>query len=150
MVSCKMNSIRDKGSAIAELAAAIAIVLPLVVTVIYVAVEAAQAYTISNCLANSAQRAARQLAINYGQDSVSAMANTSQVFNQIQYLNIVNDASQFSIPSGGWNTTTNPSTVTVIVTYHSNQHGCPPFPNPDPLQLGSSFVLSSRATSRLE
>lgn len=149
MPLCK-RQVRDRGSAVAELAAAIVLVLPITVTVIYVAIESAQAYTISTALAVSAERAARQVAIAYGHNRASAMADQSSIFNSVRFLNIVNSSEQFSIPAGGWSTATNPPTVTVVVTFQSGQHGSPPFPNPDPLNLGSAFVLSSRATCRLE
>jgi hypothetical protein len=78
------------------------------------------------------------------------MANPGPAFNQITYGNIVNNAQQFSIPTGGWKPTSNPPTVTVQCTFQSDQHGCPHFPAPDPLNLGSNFTLVGQATYRLE
>lgn len=138
-----------KGDLVAELASAMVILVPIVAIFGYVAVEAQQAFTIYNALNQSAYIAARQLAIAYMQNPKNTMAYPSSIIN-VQYLNLVNNTSQFSIPANGWKTSSNPPTVTVVCTYQSGLHGNPQFPNPDLLNLGPLFVLQSQATCRLE
>jgi hypothetical protein len=118
----------------------------------FVAVELAQAYMIHCALTQCAYRAARALAIAYGNDPVNAQSSTQTTFNNMpSFLNMVNSGQQYSVPSsGGWNLTSNPPTVTVVCTYQSGQHGLPPFPYPDPLNIGSRFVLQAQSTIRLE
>lgn len=143
---------REGHALISEFTAALCLMLPLAAATCLVVVEMSQAYMIHGALHQSALTAARRLAIAYGQNRAATLANPDAIFSTVRYLNIVNDNSQFTIPDGslGWNTTSNPPTITVLCTYHSNAHGCPPFPNPDPLNLGNLIVLQSQATCRLE
>jgi hypothetical protein len=112
----------------------------------------AQVYMIKTTLDFAAQTAARRLAIAYGNDPVSAQAFPEKVFDTIRFSGIVASSDQFSIPAGtaGWNTTKNPSTVSVNVVFQGNKYGLPPFPTPDPLGLGQTFSLTSTAMNRLE
>lgn len=141
---------RAAGYAIAEFGAALVIIIPIVLSMGYVAVEAGIAITIYNALSASAGKAARKLAIAYGQDPGSTMTTPQAVFEQVTYLNFVTSASQFSIPENGWNTTANPPTITVTCTYIGGQEGRPPFPNPDILNLENQFRIQAQATCRLE
>jgi hypothetical protein len=144
---------RNNGNLIAELAVSLSILLPLYVSILYVAFEVNQACAIYNGLSASSQQAARNLAIAYNSNSVTALTTIGQnaAFDQVRFANIVNSSSQFSIPTGtsGWNLTAQPATVTVQCTYQSGQHGLGVFPYPDPLNLGSSFILTAQSTCRL-
>lgn len=142
---------RQRGS-ISELAAAITLVLPIAIATAFVAVEASQVYMIHNVLNQAASSAARQLAISYAQDHQGTMSHPDAIFANVRYLNIVRSNEQFTVPSGaaGWNVSSDPPTVTVIVKFQGGQHGCADFPNPDPLNLGRNFTFSARATCRLE
>jgi hypothetical protein len=149
----KQNRIKfgkQDGYLTAELAAAICLFLPIVATICWVIFEASRACEILCVLNQTSATAARRLAIAYGQNPSGTIANPSTVFNQVTFGNIVNSSSQFSIPNGGWQTTSNPPTVTVVCTYQSGQHGCPQFPAPDPLNLSSTFTLTGQATCKLE
>lgn len=137
---------QQAGAATAEFGAAMIVLAPLIMVVGYVAVEVAQAYAIYNALYASAYTAARQLSIAYTQNAATTMANPSTVFDNVTYLNIVTSSSQFSIPTNGWNESSYPHSVTVICAYQSGQNGSPRFPNPDPLNLGSHFVLQAQAS----
>ena len=133
-----------------EFVAAMCFLLPIVAVVGWAVYEASQAYQIYCMLNQCASWGARKLAIAYGQNPTGTMANPSPYFNNITYGNIVNNSQQFSIPAGGWQPAGIPPTVTVNCTYQSDQHGCPHFPAPDPLNLGSNFTLVGQATYRLE
>lgn len=137
---------------IAELGAALILVLPIAITFLFVAVECTQIYLINSALNHAAAQAARKLAIGYGNDPAGTMANPSTVFSQIKFLNIVQSSSQFSVPTGtgGWNTSAFPPTVTVQVSFVSGKNGCPNLPNPDPLMLSSTLTMTATATSTLE
>ena len=148
----KYARVRCHGSAIVEFGAALTLLLPFIIAIAFAAVEASQTFLIHSGLRQAAYTAARQLAIKYGSDPAGTMADPTMVFGNVKFLNIVNSAQQFSVPAGsaGWNTTAYPPTVTVLCTYQSGQHGLAVFPNPDPLNIGSSIIIKSTATCRLE
>ena|SRR5262249_8069635 len=142
---------RKQGVSIAEAAAALALLLPLLFLVIFVVLEASYAYLIKNSLAQAAREAARDLAVQYGQDPSIAGSRTvqnTQVFDKIRINKIVADSTQFDDPV--FATGIEPSTVTVTVHYRSGQFGLPVFPNPDPLKLGANFPIDATSTYRLE
>jgi Flp pilus assembly protein TadG len=134
-----------------ETAASLVVMLPLLVMIMFVVLEASHAYLIKESLAQGAREAARALAIAYGQNSQIANnrpLEDAQVLSGITIPNIINASAQFSDPV--WTTTGSLPEVMVTVTYTSNQNGLPPFPNPDPLHLGSNFTLNATSTYRLE
>ena len=148
-----MSKIRrdSRGAGIAETAAAMSLMIPIIFAVLFVVVEASQAYMIKETLAQSARQAARDLSVQYGKSSAIQYDRSMQdvmVFDNIRVQNVINASEQFDDPV--WNTTANPPTVSVHLTYTSNQYGLPPFPNPDPLHLGSNFILDATSTYRLE
>jgi len=135
----------------AEAAAAIALLLPLLILVIFVVLEASYAYLIKNSLAQASREAARDLAVQYGQDPTIAGSRTlqnTQVFDKIRINKIVAASQQFDDPV--FATGNDPPTVTVTVHYLSGQFGLPVFPNPDPLKLGANFKIDATSTYRLE
>jgi hypothetical protein len=141
----------QKGSSIAETAASLVIFLPILIAVLFVVLEASQAYLIKESLAQGAREAARNLAVQYGQNSQivnNRPMEDTMVFDNIQIHNIINSSTQFDDPV--WNTTAIPPTVQVTVHYTSGQNGLPTFPNPDPLHIGSQFALDAVSTYRLE
>ena len=127
------------------------VVFPLIVLVTYVVMETSQAYMISQAMNQAAYLAAKGLA-NYYQTNPEVISNTIEqqnIFSAIRFTNLISSNNQFQI--AGWNTSNNPGTVTVTVTYLSGQ-GSPPlpsFPNPDPLNLSSVFTISSSSTCAL-
>lgn len=140
------------GFAVAELAAALMLLLPLTIAVCFVAAEAMQFCMIKSVLNHGAAVAARRLAIAYGTNAAAAIANPEDSFSNCRVANIIVDNRQFSIPPGtaGWNLYSKPPTVTVEVTFASGQYGLPTFPNPDPLRLGRNFSMTSSAKANLE
>lgn len=125
--------------------------IPLLIAILFVMLEASKAFMIKETLAQGARQAARNLAVEYGKDEQIQYNRSLQdalVFQNIRLKSVINANAQFSDPV--WNTVATPPTVTVTVTYTPNQYGLPPFPNPDPLKLGNNFVLNAEATYRLE
>ncbi|MCA9801376.1 MAG: pilus assembly protein [Cyanobacteria bacterium HKST-UBA02] len=143
---------RRRGAAMAELAAALSIILPISIVAGFAAFQVAQAYMIKTTLDLAAQSAARQLAIAYGQDPVSAKAFPEKVFDNVRHLGVVVSTDQFYIPDGvqGWNTDASPPTVRVQIVFQGDHYGLGPFPRPDPLGLGSSITLTGTGVSTLE
>lgn len=148
----RSSSSRSQRGRITEFGASLAILLPVSIFCLLVAVEVVQIFLINSALNYTATQAARQLAVAYGQDPVGTMASPSNVLSKIKFLNIVQDSQQFSVPAGsaGWNTDSYPPTVTVYVSFKSAQYGCPVLPNPDPLGISSQMVMTATATSHLE
>ncbi|MBI4533789.1 MAG: pilus assembly protein [Candidatus Melainabacteria bacterium] len=140
-----------QGVSIAEAAASLGLLLPLVILVVFVILEASYAYLIKTSLSQAARQAARDLAIAYGQNSQVATSRAlqdSMVFSNIQISKMVTSTQQFDNPV--FNAAADPPTVSVTVRYLSGQYGLPVFPNPDPLNLGSSFIITASSTYRLE
>lgn len=140
---------KQRASSIAEAAAAMGIMLPLIFIVIFTVIEITQAYLIRECLAQGARSAARQMAIAYGQDNQIKESRSLQnklVFDNIRITNIINSSQQFENPK--WNVTGYPPTVTV--SYTSGKNGLPTFPSTDPLNLASKLTLSAKSVYRVE
>jgi hypothetical protein len=142
---------RNQGAVIAEGAAALILLLPLFIAIIFVVTEASYAFFLKSSLMEVAREAARELSIAYGLDpsiADSRSAQDARVFNKIRMPNVVNDSSQFEDPV--FDTGAVRPIVSVRVKYASQQFGLPPFPNPDVLNLSSSFVLDGSSSYRLQ
>lgn len=142
---------RACGGAIVEGAAALTVLLPVVILLVLAAMEISYAYVLKGSLTEAAREAARSLSIAYGQDPTIATNRSlqdSKVLTKIRIANVVNNEGQFDNPV--FDTAADPPTVTVTVRYLSQQFGLPPFPNPDPLNLGSNFQLTGVSTYRLQ
>lgn len=142
---------RRRGASIAETAASMVLLIPILFMVLYVVLEASKAYFIKESLAQGARQAARDLAVEYGRNS-SIENNRSQqealVFDNIKINGAIADSDQFDDPQ--FQPDASPPTVTVTVRYKGGQYGLPTFPNPDPLKLGRNFSLNATSTYRLE
>jgi Flp pilus assembly protein TadG len=141
----------ESGISIVEAAASLSLLLPLMIVIVFVILEVSGAYLIKTSLSQGARRAARDLAVAYGQNPAVAGSRSLQnamVLDNVRIPNMINDSRQFNDPVFDTNTT--PHTVQVTVKYASNQYGLPPFPHPDPLNLGSQFAISAESTYRLE
>jgi len=139
------------GASIAEAAAALSLLLPLMILIIYVILESSYAYMIKNSLSEAVRQAGRDLSLAYGEDPNIMYDRAMQdieVFDKIRITNMVNDSAQFSDPV--WDTSNSPPTVRVTCTYLSSQYNLPTFPNPDPLRLGSNYSITATSTYRLE
>lgn len=146
-----MKGRTKKGVAIAEAAASLSLLIPLVMLILFVTVETTYAYLIQSSLAQGARRAARNLAIAYGQNPAVASDRSLQDAMVIQYIripNFINDNEQFDDPV--FNTAMVPHTVSVTVHYRSGQYGLPVFPEPDPLNIANKIVITAESTYRLE
>jgi len=147
------KSRRGKGAYLVETAAAVAFAVPLTVYALCVGVEASQVWGISAGLQQAAREAARSLATTFAVDpgivsnaSDQATYGFQPVISSGTLTNVVGDPSQFSAV---FNTTT-PASVTVTVTYASGKFGLLPFPQFDPLFLGSNYPMQATATYTLE
>lgn len=149
----RMRRPRRQGYFIAEAAAALAVLIPLVVLGAFAAIETCQVFLILAGLNQSAYWAARKIAINYGNNSALAQlpggpSGYQNAYSSTTFINIVNSSAQFQPPI--FDFSSNASRVTVLCQYQSGQHGLAKFPYPDPLQLGRLFSLTSQATVYLE
>lgn len=136
---------------IAEAAGALGLLLPLVVTMVFVVLEVSYAYFLKSSLSECARRAARDMSIAYGVSPLVANNRSTQdlmVYNNIRLQNVLNNSAQFD--DAVFDLSEEPATYTVTVRYLSNQYGLPAFPYPDPLQLGSNYKISATSTYRLE
>jgi|AGTN01.1.fsa_nt_gi hypothetical protein len=140
------------GFAIAELGAALMLLLPLTIAICFVAAEVMEVCMIKSVLNHGAAVAARRLAIAYGTNPAAAIANPEESFSNLKVANVIVDERQFNVPPGtaGWNLYSNPPTVTVEVTFRGGMYGLPAFPNPDLLCLGTNFSVTSTATANLQ
>lgn len=141
----------SKGVGLAESAASLSLLLPIVMLVVYGIVQVTQAFLIKDGLTHAAREAARNLAIQYGQDPSIAGSRSLQdaaVFDLVRINNIVNASAQFDDPvfvEGA-----NPPRVTVTVRYTGGQNSLPPYPNPDLFNLGNNYTIAAASTYRLE
>jgi Flp pilus assembly protein TadG len=127
----------------------LALLLPIIVTCTFVIIEASQGFAIARDLQIGAELAARALATE-GSSQGQVLATQQTIFSNIVIPNRIVDSSQFS-PAPYFNHSASPPTVTVYVQYKSTGTKKPPtFPNPDPLNLGSTFVIKAQATYRLQ
>lgn len=145
------NRRNSRGGILAETVAGMALVLPIMVVVIFVSLEAGYAFVITRSMNEGANLAARSLANEYLSNKNIDTDTTAQqaIFSNIRIPQMIHANSQFEIVA--WNTTQVPKTVTVRVSYLSGAGtpALPPFPNPDFLGLGNAFVIKSAATYRL-
>lgn len=142
---------KSRGTAIAEAAASMVIMIPLMVLLMFVTLEVSYACFVVSNLSQAAREGARALSIGYGGNpdiSGDRGLQDSLVFDHIRIANIINDSAQFDNPV--FQTGAVPHTVTVTVHYKSGQYGLPIFPYPDPLNLGQQFPLQAQHTYRLE
>lgn len=141
----------QRGSSLAETAASMALLFPLLVMVLFVMAEASYAYFLKATLSEASRTAARNLAIAYGRNSTIANNRTLEdatVFDNVRISNVVNANEQFDDPV--WQTDNHPYTVSVNTRYLSGQFGLPLFPHPDPLNLGNNWVIQAHCTYKLE
>ena len=139
----------QQGVSLIEAVAGILVGMPLVVLIIFVGVEICSYFVIQSNLDAATRKAARAMAAAWGKDpSVAIDASAQQaVYAQCCIPGFVNDPSQFAAPVFNG---TDPATVVVVGTYTSGQFGLPLYPAPNPLHLGSDFVIRSEACYQLE
>lgn len=147
----KLRNIRSSnGAHTVELAAALMLLIPLIITILLVVAEITQAYMINSVMLQSAERAAREMAIQYGTDATIATSRSLQdslVYDNIRTNGILAASEQFD--TAVFTTDTDPKTVSVTVRYLGGQYGLTPFPFIDPLNIGATFRLQGKATYRI-
>jgi len=146
------------GAVSAEFAAAVCLITPITILVVFSCYEIMTAFLIHHALLHSAHTAAMALSKAYGGDAsyATSVDKQNQVFQDIKFANIVISPYQFSAQfpptpaTADWTTPGNVPALTVTCSYKGGQYGLPPFPSPDPLKLGSNFTLSAQAKAYLE
>jgi hypothetical protein len=100
------NNRRSRGAVIAETAASMALFLPVIVTIVFVALEVSYAYLIKSALSEAAREASRDLAIAYGLGQITVTNNQGNraqenqyAFDRIRIYGIINDSIQFNSPT---------------------------------------------------
>lgn len=142
---------RENGNGIAEAGVAMALLIPLFLVLIHLTVEVAKAYLIKSALTAGANRAVRQMSINYWLDRNIASNRSIQnamVYDKVRISTMIVDSQQFSDAS--FDLSSNPPVVSVTVTYTGGKYGLAPYPDPDPLALGANYVISATVTHALE
>lgn len=142
---------RRNGLTIAETAASMIILVPVLFMVLYVVIEASKAYYLKEALSQGARQAARDMAIAYASNHNLEGNKSMQdqvVFDRVRIPNVINDSAQFD--EAQFNSSAIPPTVSVTVHYTGGQYGLPTFPDPDPLRLGNTFHIQGTSTYRLE
>jgi hypothetical protein len=138
------------GSSLAELAAALVIVLPLLVLALFITIEASQAYLIKNGLNDATRQAARDLAKAYNQDiriSSDRSLQESTVLRKISVPGVLNSPAQFSVE---FREGASPPNVIVTATYEGGKYGLPPYPTLNLLHLNNPTALACQSVYRLE
>ena len=151
----RANALRNgkrasRGQSLPECAAALSLLLPLALVIVFATLEASHAFVIQNSLTEAARQAARGLALAYADDAnvgADRSLQESMVFDSIRINKVIADSAQFADPE--FDTSVDPPVVSVSVQYTGGQYGLPQFPVYDPLNLGAAYQLSSSATWRL-
>jgi hypothetical protein len=139
------------GQGLVEVSVTLSLLLPLFLIILHVTCEVAHAYMIKSALTQAASRATRNMTIAYWQDESIATnrgAQDSVVYDKLRVQGMIVDSRQFSDAS--FDLASSPPTVTVTVTYTGGSFGLPKFPDPDPLGLGSRFIIKAAETQALE
>ncbi|HEY9789546.1 MAG TPA: TadE/TadG family type IV pilus assembly protein [Candidatus Obscuribacterales bacterium] len=140
----------QRGSSLAELCAALVVVFPLFVLVLYVTLEACHAYLIKNGLNEATRQAARDLAKAYDQNVLitdSRALQDSEVLSKISIPGILNSTAQFTVQ---FNETATPPNVAVSAVYEGGKYGLSAFPTVNPLHLSNPFKIACQSVYRLE
>jgi|AGTN01.1.fsa_nt_gi hypothetical protein len=143
---------KTRGSVLIESIISIALMVPITVITILVALEGSRAFVISQGMTEAAVLACRALSYEYKTNrTIVTDADAQQaIFTNIRIANMVHSNSQFEI--AGWNLTQAPKTVTVKATYLSG-YGNPPlpkFPSTGTLNLGGAFKITQAVTYRIQ
>jgi Flp pilus assembly protein TadG len=144
-----------RGLSIPEFAAALVIGLPILIAILFTALECSTYFTIKTKLDVAARTAARQLAIAYGKDQTVAQnphksnPAIAAIYDSARITPVINDKDQFSDPTFVEGT---PGTVTVVVSYPEHgEFNTQPFPHlPGVLPMLNGLRPRSMATFALE
>jgi hypothetical protein len=144
------RGIRAKGAVIAETAASMLILVPVLFLILFAVAQGAQAYAINSVLNQAARQAAREIALKYLDDPGMSNRDSQDqyVYDNIRTAGILVDSGQFD--TAEIEGTGDPITCTVTVHYKGGEYGLPPFPQFDVLNLGDAFHLSATSTFKTE
>lgn len=108
---------RSSGNVLIEAVVGIALILPISVLSILVALEASHAFVISRGMTEGAGLAQKALAMEYRTNkNVVTDSNVQQsIYSNIRIRDLIHDNSQFEIDR--WNLDTDPKTVSVRISY---------------------------------
>lgn len=147
---------REKGGlTLVEFAAACVFGLPLIMTIIYVCLEANFLFSIRTNLDIAVRRAAQALIDDYATNHTAqndggtgrlpaTLAFDIKTVDNHYFVNRL--ANQFTWT---WDFSAKPYTVTVTASYPAGgdtAHGILKFPSPDPLKLGQDFKILTQGT----
>ncbi|MGD9682769.1 MAG: hypothetical protein AB7W16_16385 [Candidatus Obscuribacterales bacterium] len=142
----------SRGSLLAESVVAIAVMLPVTILTVLIALEASHAFILSRGMTEGAVIAARALSYEYKTNkSVVTDSDAQQaIFSNIRMANLIHDNSQIQIVN--WQLTDEPKTVTVKVTYipGAGTPPLPPFPTVPCIDLPGSYRICQFVTYRLK
>ena len=153
---------RARGSSLVEFSAIAAFMIPVIIVILFAAIEGCRYVAILQGLDQGARQAARNLAVAYASNHGivnDTSAQSTYGFGPVNIPGVINDPGQFDAPvwdnvPGATNEVldaTIPQSVTVVVTYKSaGTHTLPNFPDIDPLHLGSNLKLQQSATYIIE
>src|SRR5688572_10898990 len=104
------------GQALPEMVVTLLLFLPLALVLLYVVLQSCHAYSIKLAVDQAANRAAREMSVEYGHDpTLPANSDAQQaVYSKIRIDKFVISNEQFSQPTFN---TAHPSTVTITCTY---------------------------------
>ncbi len=156
---------RNNGAALAEAAASISLFLPIILMVIFVALECTEAYIIHNGLTLGAYQAARTISaiVSHNPTQLPSNSQLNAAYNIVNVPGVINSSYvQGSMPSTGsnpnfpssdnpnpgmfiQNTLPTPSTVTVTAVFVPGPHVIP-FPWPSISAGGIGFSVPSGLT----
>lgn len=141
---------RKGGAAIAETAASMVLLIPILFIILFAVAQGAQAYAINSVLNQAARQAAREIALKYLDDPGMATRDSQveNVYDNIRTAGILVDSGQFDTAEIEGNS--DPITCTVTVHYKGGQYGLQPFPQFDVLNLSDTFHLSATSTFKTE
>src|SRR6185437_9334037 len=130
---------KSRGSQIAEFGAVIVLGVPLLIGLIFIAVEVGHYFAIKSAMDVGARNTARALVVNFNNTNGQKAAPTSAAVNNgtgqtippITLGNYIADGSQYTVT---WDTANPPANVTVECAYPQNgAFGLPVFPNYGPI-----------------
>jgi Flp pilus assembly protein TadG len=134
-----MRRIRKNSGSMAEFAAVLMLGLPLLLLLVYVAVELTHYFSIKAAMDVGSRNAARALVVDYNNNHTCKTTIDLASWSFLKMPNYIANNGQFDVV---WDSTTNPSQVTVSCEYSGA--GLSPFPS-GPLSYlnnNASFNLS--------
>jgi Flp pilus assembly protein TadG len=126
---------KQQGQGIIEATCGLVVILPVLIAIVFVALEVCEIYLARENMAQGARQVARQLAITYATNPGITTNNSAQqtVFAGVTFLNIIKSPQ---LQSAIFNTATTPYTVSVTITGNIT-------PKPDILHMQTVNMVTS-------